>query len=173
MTFSRKIVRVFIASPGDLGTERHIARDVAIEINQLLGDTFGIQLEMVGWEETIGSMGRPQELINKDLKRCELFIGIIWKRWGTPPDLTGNFTSGFEEEFHLAKDLYATEKKPQLSMFFKDVSDDLLRDPGADLQKVLKFKSDLIEKKEILFMTFSEDKEFEKKTQKKINFVHN
>lgn len=168
MAFSRKIVRVFIASPGDLRTERHIARDVAIEINQLLGDTFGIQIEMVGWEETIGSMGRPQELINNDLKRCELFIGIIWKRWGTPPDLTGKFTSGFEEEFHLAKDLYSTEKKPQLSMFFKDVSEDLLRDPGADLQKVLKFKNDLIDKKEILFMTFLDDKEFEKKLRKRL-----
>ena len=166
MSISRKIVRVFIASPGDLGAERHIARDVAFEINQLLGDTFSIQLEMVGWEETIGSMGRPQELINKDLMRCELFIGIIWKRWGTPPDLNGKYSSGFEEEFYLAKELYSEGKKPQLSMFFKDVSDDLLRDPGADLQKVINFKNDLIAQKEILFMTFPDEKAFEKKLRK-------
>ncbi|MGG8297417.1 DUF4062 domain-containing protein [Klebsiella sp. 141251] len=166
MSISRKIVRVFIASPGDLGAERHIARDVAFEINQLLGDTFSIQLEMVGWEETIGSMGRPQELINKDLKRCELFIGIIWKRWGTPPDLNGKYSSGFEEEFYLAKELYSEGKKPQLSMFFKDVSDDLMRDPGADLQKVINFKNELIAQKEILFMTFSDEKAFEKKLRK-------
>lgn len=166
MAYSRKIIRVFIASPGDLGSERHIARDVATEINQLLGDTFGAQIEMVGWEETIGTMGRPQELINRDLIRCELFIGIIWKRWGTPPDIAGRYTSGFEEEFNLAKELYSKNKKPQLSMFFKSVSDDLLRDPGPDLQKVIGFKNELIEKKEILFMSFLDEKEFERKLRK-------
>lgn len=143
----RKVVKVFIASPGDMNPERKIAREVVDEINSLHADTYGYQVEMVGWEETVGSMGRPQEIINRDLARCELFIGMIWKRWGTPPDINGTFTSEFEEEFTLSIERYSKEGKPQVSMFFKEIEEEFLRDPGDDLKKVLKFKDDLIQGK--------------------------
>ncbi|HHK5628446.1 TPA: DUF4062 domain-containing protein, partial [Serratia marcescens] len=164
----RKVVKVFIASPGDMNPERKIAREVVEEINALHADTYGYQVEMVGWEETVGSMGRPQEIINRDLARCELFIGMIWKRWGTPPDVNGIFTSGFEEEFTLSIERYNNEGKPQVSMFFKDIEEEFLRDPGDDLKKVLKFKDELIQGKKILFETFTNDKDFEKKLRKRL-----
>lgn len=164
----RKVVKVFIASPGDMNPERKIAREVVDEINSLHADTYGYQVEMVGWEETVGSMGRPQEIINRDLARCELFIGMMWKRWGTPPDVNGTFTSGFEEEFTLSVERYSKEGKPQVSMFFKDIEEEFLRDPGDDLKKVLKFKDDLIQGKKILFEIFLNEKDFEKKLRKRL-----
>ncbi len=164
----RKIVKVFIASPGDLNPERKIAREVVEEFNSLHADSLGYQIEMVGWEETVGSMGRPQEIINKDLARCELFIGMLWKRWGTPPDLDGKFTSGFEEEFTLSIERYKNEGKPQVSMFFKEIEQEFLRDPGDDLKKVLEFKNNLIQGKKILFEGFSNDKDFERKLRKRL-----
>ncbi len=27
---------------------------------------------------------RPQEAINKALDECELFVGLLWRRWGQP-----------------------------------------------------------------------------------------
>ena len=39
-------------------------------------------------------------------------------------------------------------------MFFKELDKDLLRDPGPDLQKVIKFQEGLINGKEILYETF-------------------
>lgn len=168
MQATRKVIKVFIASPGDLGSERAIAREIGEEFNSLWAESTGYQVEIVGWEETTGEIGRPQEIINRDLERCELFIGMLWKRWGTAPDTHGKFSSGFEEEFSISLERYKREKIPQISMFFKDVDGDLLRDPGPDLQKVIKFKENLINGKEILFETFKDVKDFEKKIRRRI-----
>lgn len=168
MQATRKVIKVFIASPGDLVKERTIAREIGDEFNSLWAESTGYQIEMVGWEETTGGMGRPQEIINKDLSRCELFIGMLWRRWGTAPDTRGKFSSGFEEEFFISLERYKKESIPQISMFFKEVDSDSLRDPGADLQKVIKFKENLINKKEILFETFTDPKDFEKKIRKRL-----
>jgi hypothetical protein len=86
MPDSRKIIKVFLASPSDLGSERRAAKSVVEEFNKLWADRLGYHIELVGWEDTISGFGRPQELINRDLEQCELFIGMMWKRWGTPPN---------------------------------------------------------------------------------------
>jgi hypothetical protein len=99
MADSRKIVKVFLASPSDLQEERRAAKSVVDEFNKLWADSLGYHVELVGWEDTISGFGRPQEIINRDLVQCELFVGMMWKRWGTPPSNTGGYTSGFEEEF--------------------------------------------------------------------------
>lgn len=168
MQATRKIIKVFIASPGDLASERAIAREIGDEFNSSWAESTGYQIEMVGWEETTGGMGRPQEIINRDLARCELFIGMLWKRWGTAPDTCGKYTSGFEEEFSISLDRYRKEEIPQICMFFKEVDNDSLRDPGPDLQKVIKFKENLINRKEILFETFTDPKDFEKKIRRRV-----
>ncbi|HCA5740278.1 TPA: DUF4062 domain-containing protein, partial [Citrobacter freundii] len=162
----RRIIKVFIASPGDLGNERQIARDVAEEYNANNSELTGYQIEMVGWEETIGGIGRPQEIINKDLARCELFVGMLWKRWGTPPDNQGKYSSGFEEEYQISFERYAKEKKPSMLMLFKNVDKSLLQDPGDGLKKVLDFKDDLIKEKKVLYEVFNDEREYEKKLRR-------
>lgn len=162
----RKIIKVFIASPGDLGNERQIARDVAEEYNGNNSELTGYQIEMVGWEETIGGIGRPQEIINKDLARCELFVGMLWKRWGTPPDTDGKYSSGFEEEYQLSFERYAKEQRPNMLMLFKNVDNSLLQDPGEGLKKVLEFKDRLIKEKKVLYEVFDDEREYEKKLRR-------
>lgn len=89
MADTRKIVKVFLASPGDLGDERLAAKAVVDEFNLLTADDLGYQVELIGWEETVATFGRPQATINLELARCELFIGVMWKKWGTAPDIGG------------------------------------------------------------------------------------
>src|SRR5271165_6445148 len=64
MSDSRKIVRIFLGSPGDLSDERLIAKSVVDAINSLFADSSGYHIELVGWEETVSSFGRPQALIS-------------------------------------------------------------------------------------------------------------
>jgi hypothetical protein len=64
MADSRKIVKVFLASPNDLQDERRAAKSVIDEFNKLWADSLGFHVELVGWEDTISGFGRPQELIN-------------------------------------------------------------------------------------------------------------
>ncbi|MBF0384146.1 MAG: DUF4062 domain-containing protein, partial [Magnetococcales bacterium] len=168
MSEIRKIVKVFLASPGDLTDERKAAKGVVDEFNDLLAEEFGYQVDLVGWEDTVSAYGRPQETINQELRRCELFIGLMWKRWGTPPDKEGRYTSGFEEEFSISVEKRLKEKKPEISLFFKIISDDLMLDPGEDLKKVLDFKESLIAEKQILFEEFGQIDDFQKKFRKRI-----
>jgi Domain of unknown function (DUF4062) len=165
MTSSRKIVKIFLASPGDLQEERQAAKAVVDEFNKQWADRLGIHVELVGWEDTVSRYGRPQELINQELDRCEAFIGIIWKRWGSPPDKGAGYTSGFEEEFERSIKSKEKSGKPEISLFFKDVDAELLKDPGDDLRKVTAFKNKIIEQKNILFEKFGNRREFEAKAR--------
>ncbi len=67
MTESRKIVKIFLASPGDLQDERRAAKSVVDELNSNWAGYLGYHVELVGWEDTITAYGRPQDTINRDL----------------------------------------------------------------------------------------------------------
>jgi Domain of unknown function (DUF4062) len=163
MPDTRKIIRVFLASPGDLQDERRAAKTVVDEFNKLWAAALGYHVELVGWEDTISQYGRPQATINQDLERCEVIVGMVWKRWGTPPSKTGSFASGFEEEFETSLKKRRASGRPELALFFKEIDKELLRDPGEELKKVLAFKERIIAGKEILFETFEGRGEFEGK----------
>ena len=154
MPSTRKILRAFLASPGDLQDERRAIRDVVVEFNESWADELGYQIELLGWEETVSGYGRPQHLINQEVDRCDLFIGMIWKRWGTPPSGSGEFTSGFHEEFERAMARRERGDSPEISLFFKIISDDFMEDPGDDLKRVLEFRDQIISEKKILFQKF-------------------
>lgn len=154
MPSTRKILRAFLASPGDLQDERRAIRDVVVEFNESWADELGYQIELLGWEETVAGYGRPQHLINQEVDQCDLFIGIIWRRWGTPPSKDGEFTSGFHEEFERAMARRERSDSPEISLFFKIISDDFMEDPGDDLKRVLEFRDQIISEKKILFQKF-------------------
>ena len=155
MSSTRKILRAFLASPGDLQEERQAIRGVVAEFNESWADELGYQVELLGWEETVAGYGRPQHLINQEVDQCDLFIGMIWKRWGTPPSEGGEFTSGFHEEFERSMARRERSDRPEISLFFKTIPKDLLTDPGDDLKRVLKFREKIISEKKFLFQNFS------------------
>lgn len=163
MSEIRKLVRVFLASPGDLQDDRKAAKSVVDDINESLAAVFGLQVELVGWEDTVSAYGRPQAIINRDLERCEVFVGMMWKKWGTPPQVGGPYSSGFEEEYETSVERRRQGGSPEISLFFKDIDQEFLLDPGEDLKKVQNFKAKLIAEKTILFESFPDIREFERK----------
>jgi hypothetical protein len=169
MTDTRKLARVFLASPGDLTTERKVAKRAIDEFNELYAAEFGYHVELVGWEDTVSVFGRPQGSINRELSQCDYFLGMLWRKWGTPPDIVGPYTSGFEEEYTLSVQRRENEGKPEISIFFKDVSSDNVNDPGPELSKVLAFRKKLIDEKKLLFETFADVSEYEAKVRRCIS----
>ena len=155
MSSTRRILRTFLASPGDLQEERRAVRDVVVEFNDSWADELGYQIELVGWEDTVAGFGRPQHLINQEVDQCDLFIGMIWKRWGTPPDQDSTFSSGFHEEFERSIARREQSERPDIALFFKQIPDEFVVDPGDDLKRVLKFQERIIAEKMILFNKFS------------------
>ncbi|AVD92377.1 hypothetical protein C4Q27_08070 [Pseudomonas sp. SWI36] len=165
MAGTRRFIKVFLASPGDVAEERKVAKTIVDDFNSQLADALGYQLELVGWEDTLPGVGRPQAIINRDLDGCDLFIGMLWKRWGTPPG-TEPYTSGFEEEFNRSMTRNAKEGRPEINLLLKDLDAASLADPGDHLKKVIAFKEQVFAEKKLLAGTFTDVRDFEGKFRK-------
>ena len=173
MSNTRKILKIFVASPGDLQEERKVIRNVALEFNESWAEHLGYQIELLGWEDTLPGVGRPQHLINKDLDACVFFIGMIWRRWGTPPSDDGNYTSGFEEEFERSMERYQQFGAPEIALFFKDITDEAKNDPGPVLTKVLEFREKIESERKVLYGTFSSVEDIQVLARKSISHFVN
>ncbi|MGB6066781.1 MAG: tetratricopeptide repeat protein [Desulfomonilaceae bacterium] len=162
-------LRVFIASPGGLADDRKAFREEIQDYNQAESIPRGVLFHPVGWEDTLGAVGRPQAIINGDVRTSDYFILLLWNRWGSPPDTcSSRFTSGTEEEYEIAMECYNSKEFPmrQLVMIFKSVDAQQLSDPGPQLQKVLEFRQRIESQKTHLFNSFDTTESFRKLLRK-------
>ena len=92
MPETRQVLKVFLSSPGDLGPERDVIRDIVILLSNdpLVHQHF--YLILVGWDTPnalvpLSATRTPQDSVNEYLgypKDCDLTIVLIWSRLGTP-----------------------------------------------------------------------------------------
>ncbi|MFY0481133.1 DUF4062 domain-containing protein [Flavobacterium sp. PLA-1-15] len=152
--------RIFLASPSDLTEERESIDAVVSELNFNYGNQNNIIIEVLKWETNsapgISNTG-VQDLINNDIPQYDLFIGLLWMRFGTPTKLFG---SGTEEEFELAHLRFLKDPSSiQILFYFKNALPATFDDIDPDqLSKVKKFKSSLGEKN-ILFWDFDQNED--------------
>ena len=92
--------RVFIASPSGLDEERKCFRRNLEKFTALHAEPVGVTFHPVGWEETVGGVGRPQELINEDLKECDYAVFVLHDRWGLPPGGARRIHLGWRKNGH-------------------------------------------------------------------------
>lgn len=134
-----RVYNVFIASPGDVATERSVAFDVIKDLNRIYenqGNDY--RLEVRAWEKhTHPDLGLPQEVIRQQISisECDVFIGVFWKRFGTPsgnirPNDGRPYLSGTEEEIAIAVEARNTnaERRPVIMLYQKT-------DPLTDIDK--------------------------------------
>ena len=159
--------KIFIASPGGLQDVRTAFRDEIDEYNTSDAKHRGVEFEAVGWEDTLPGIGRPQHIINKDIRTCHYFVMVLHDRWGSPPARKNRgkkpkFTSGTEEEFDVAGKCLRSRRAPmrQIIPLFRGVDAGKLSDPGPQLKKVLTFRKRLEREKKFLYGTFDEAEEF-------------
>jgi hypothetical protein len=108
------VFRVFLASPGDVPVERAALSRVVDEVNQTTAPLIDCRLEAVCWEtHSAPDAGRPQQVINEQISQYDVFIGVMWRRFGTPSGVAG---SGTEEEFRIAYKRW--EESHQLALMF-------------------------------------------------------
>jgi hypothetical protein len=150
--------RVFIASPGGLDEERRAFRKTVDEYSKREARPRGVLFEPFGWEDTLPGRGRPQHLINAEIEQSDYVVFILHDRWGSP---TGSgYSSGFEEEWELAKRLYAEVKVFNMPLLFKKVDEARLADPGDQLKQVLTFKKTIEEGKRDHYRPFDDVEAF-------------
>ncbi|NVO17078.1 MAG: DUF4062 domain-containing protein [Rhodoplanes sp.] len=150
--------RVFIGSPSGLEEERDSFRKKIDRFNKVHGNPSGVIFSAVGWEDARSSAGRPQELINKDLCTCDYAVFLFHDRWGSP---TGSGkSSGTEEEWEVAEQLYEEKRIRNIHLFFKDVDSGRQRDPGPQYQRVKEFKEAIETGRKYLFNSYPHVSDF-------------
>ena len=117
---SINLLRIVVASPGDVQAERDALPAVLEELNRGIAATQGLRLELGRWE-TDAYPGfhpqGPQGLIDPILRieDCDVLLGIFWKRFGTPTNDAG---SGTEHEFLRAYAAWQQHGRPQIMVYF-------------------------------------------------------
>ena len=136
------VYKVFLASPGDVKEERAEVKKVVELFNQMNSKN-GIKLELVCWEDsTSPAFGKyPQEVVSSQIgDDYDIFIGILWARFGTP---TPHFGSGTEEEFNGAYRRLQCGDKIEIMIYFKDDNISPSQIDPVQLGKVKEFISKL------------------------------
>jgi len=149
----QKKLRVFVSSPSDVVEERAIVYDVIEQLSRPSGiaSTLGFSVEILDWRSLFPAPGQPQEIIenNFPLESWDIFIGIFWQRFGTPPgsyvdDRGKPYLSGTQYEIEQALKSWRTNNRPRILLYRKTAAVSL-SDNNAIKQfsKVEKFFSNL------------------------------
>jgi hypothetical protein len=114
------VLRLVVASPGDVAAERDILSKVAEELNRTVARVQDLRLEVVRWETDAYPgfhVDGPQGLIDPilNIEDSDIFIGIFWKRFGTP---VKDALSGTEHEFLSAYDAWKDHGSPHIMFYF-------------------------------------------------------
>jgi hypothetical protein len=101
-----------------------------------------------------------QNIINSDIPTYDLFIGLLWTKFGTP---TKDYSSGTEEEFNIAHKRFLLDNNSvQILLYFKNSSPQSLSDIDPEqLTKIREFKSSLGDKN-VLYWDFNLKDELER-----------
>lgn len=157
-------IKVFIASPSGLEKERKRFVELLDQYNKSDAIPRGFVFIPVGWEATLGGVGRPQSLINEMLIECDYEIVLMHNYWGTYPGINKfNATSGTEEEYYLGLECFASDTKAmkQLICCFKAIDPIEMVKPSIEVSKVLDFRKKIEIERALLYRTFSNEKEFD------------
>lgn len=143
---------VFVASTNDVAEEKQAIKEVITEINKYYSD-FKYILEYSDWEDCTPGMGRSQADIDKLIANCDIFICLMWKRYGRIISVD-NPISYTENEFRYAYELFKEKKTPHILIYFKNIVDPISTD---DIQNIIRFKNYIKEKNMGIFSEFNSD----------------
>lgn len=162
MPRSEEVLSIFLASPGDVAEERERMAEVVSHWNRSWSRELGLRLELLRWEEdAYPDIGEDaQDVINQQISaEWDIFVGIMWSRFGTP---TNRFGSGTQEEFERALARYrSVPGSISLLMYFKDGPIAPSKIDTNQLQQVQAFRQS-VAAAGLLSWDFSDADQFEK-----------
>ncbi|MFZ5639057.1 MAG: DUF4062 domain-containing protein [Pseudomonadota bacterium] len=165
MARTEEVFSIFLASPGDVAEERNRLAEFVSRWNTTWGRHQGVRLELIRWEDDAypGIGLDAQDVINNQIPQdYDLFVGIMWSRFGTPTDRSG---SGTEEEFFRALERYKLDTSSiNILFYFKDTPIPPSKINADQISKVIQFKEKL-RSIGLLTWDFSDTDDFEKLVQ--------
>ena len=158
------LLKVIVASPGDVLPERKAIESVITDLNRYITPQLGLELRAYRWETDTypafhlkGLQGHIDETLQID--NCDIMIGIFWNRFGTP---VGDAQSGTEHELQRAYAGWVESKgkRPHIMVYFKNKEQEGKDDAEREQQrKVAAYKEKL--SKQALCWPYKTKTEFE------------
>ena len=155
----KNVLRILIASPGDVTAERDLAEKIVGETNQGLGPNSEVLFQSIRAESDVspGIGSDPQAVINAQVPEFEIFVGIMWTRLGTP---TPRAVSGTVEEFERAIAAWKRSPAAVRVMFFFNQSNAPIDQIDLDQLKALReFKASLTARG-VYFKEYRDEEQF-------------
>ena len=142
-------IRVFLSSPMDVADERQQCADVVEDLNvtfDALIPEQDVRLDLIRWEtHTSPSLaGSPQGAVDKqiDPADCDIFVGIMWSRFGTPTK--SGYGSGTEHELRAAERGWEKDRRPShIQFYFCNAPVENARKAAKDLVAIDKLYDEL------------------------------
>jgi hypothetical protein len=137
-----RILRLLLSSPGDVTDEREAASHAVFRYNQQEVEASGMFIKLIRWEDMAPQIGPgPQQVINDQIGAYDLFVGIMWNRFGTPTDVAA---SGTEEEFLAAVDSWRSARRPWITFYFCDRPSNFTNEQQLEQKgRVVRFRNEL------------------------------
>ncbi len=156
-------IEVFLATPGDVLTERTIVFEEITEWNETHGAALSVSLHLKHWgNSTFPELGeRPQAIINRQsLDSADIVVAIFWTRFGSP---TGMAESGTEEEVRRS----VASGRPVM-LYFSDVTYSPNQVDPEQALRLLAFKTEC--RQSGLYQSYASTEEFRKLFRKHLAF---
>jgi hypothetical protein len=118
---------------------------VVSSLNRTIGESERALVELLQWETHAwpGFGADAQDVINRQVEPGDIFVGVLWRRIGTP---TQRAISGTVEEFERAHELWLRTGRPTLMLYFKTTPFYPSQEDLTQFRSVLDFKARLRDK---------------------------
>lgn len=138
---SRKLLRIFVASPSDVRDERAEMPDIVKSLNRTLGKLRNVVVELWRWEDdAVPGVGEPQALIDPELDQADAVVVIFWNRFGLE---TTTGETGTEREVLRAFKRWEQQGRPQILIYFCKRPKTLDKEETRQRLSVLEFRDKL------------------------------
>lgn len=137
-------LRVFVSSPNDVEEERSIVEQIIEKVSYTCKESLGVELQCVTWDKFVPQAPNLpaesiQDILNAEIKKCQIFILILWKRYGSKE--IGQPKSNTQREAETALDLLKRDRKIMFLSYFRDIP--INYDAGSQQKGVEAFRDNL------------------------------
>lgn len=117
-------IKILVSCPGDVTSEKEEIIRLCKDFSDANHGKSNIAFYVLDWKNYVGEQGtRPQQQLREYFGIYDIYIGILWKRFGTKPGSENSDgkenESGTEEEFYDAINYKSKYGRPKVNFFFK------------------------------------------------------
>ena len=124
MATTYQVLRVFVASPGDVERERRYVTQVLQSVNHVCCEPLGVLMEDTSWPTlppVIPAEGQTvQEVLQNRVAECDVFILILNQSYGTPVSPRSSI-SRTEQEVNIALERLRNGTGPIFLAYFREL----------------------------------------------------